>query len=225
VVTEALQRQVVEKLGLSADFLPVIRMGVDTDRFKPSEAALENPRIRAVTVARLNRAKGHAIALAALAKLRDLGVYVEYHIAGAGPEQANLQERIRALDLQDRVHLLGSLSEDAVLQLLKDSDVFLLPSFGLGEAAPVSVMEAMACGLPVISTRIGGTTEMIREGQDGLLIAQESSEEIASALGALVSEKELRRRLGAAARDTAVERFDYRKSAALFYERIKAPAR
>ena len=97
-----------------------------------------------------------------------------------------------------------------------------MSSFGLGEAAPVSVMEAMASGRPVISTRIGGTAEMIDDERDGLLVAQQNSSEIAKCLEQLISDPELRSKLGAAAREKAVQEFDYRINAALLLDRIEA---
>lgn len=221
VVTFALKRQVVDTLKLAPEFLPVIRMGVDTDRFLAT-AAPASSIIQAVTVARLNHTKGHLYALEAIADLRARGIQVNYQIVGAGPEEANIVAHIRRLDLSNQVQLLGSRSEDSVRELLVKSDVFILSSFGLGEAAPVSVMEAMASGRPVISTRIGGTAEMIDDERDGLLVAQQNSSEIAKCLEQLISDPELRSKLGAAAREKAVQEFDYRINAALLLDRIEA---
>lgn len=220
VVTWALQEQVVQQLKLAPDFLPVIRMGVDTDRFLASPNPTTST-IRAVTVARLNHTKGHLYALEAIADLRSRGIRVEYQIAGAGPEESSIVAHIKRLDLGDQVKLLGSLSEDCVRELLVQSDVFILSSFGLGEAAPVSVMEAMASGRPVISSRIGGTAEMIEDGIDGILVAQSSSAEITAGLERLIREPELRVQLGTAAREKAIQQFDYRTNAALLLGRIE----
>jgi len=196
-------------------------MGVDTARFVPVAKSANASKFTAVTVARLNHTKGHLYALEALAALNRQGVEIEYKIAGAGPERENIERHIKDLNLSRQVTLLGNLGEQAVGQLLTQADVFLLTSFGLGEAAPVSVMEAMASGTPVISSRIGGTAEMIDDGVDGLLVSQKNVDEIAAALRRLVLSPELREQLAAAARARATREFDFRQNAALLFARFK----
>ena len=119
--------------------------------------------------------------------------------------------------------MTGTMSEAAVLELLQQADAFVLPSVGLGEAAPVSVMEAMACGLPVICSIIGGTPDMIRTGVDGLLIKQADEAALAEAMVLLAENVEERRRLGQAARERAVQFFDSRATARRLLEAIQAP--
>jgi glycosyltransferase involved in cell wall biosynthesis len=111
-----------------------------------------------------------------------------------------------------------------VLKRLKESDVFVLPSFGLGEAAPVSVMEAMACGLPVVCSIIGGTPDMITNGKDGILVEQKDVDGLYSAFKMLLEDVEKRRKLGKEARLRALEAFDYRINAGKLLERIKESA-
>ena len=99
--------------------------------------------------------------------------------------------------------------------------VVLLTSIGQGEAAPVAVMEAMSCGLPCIVSIIGGTADMIRDGEDGLLVPQEDVEAIAAALRKLVTDPDLRRAMGQAARTSAEEKFDHHRNAIALYEAIR----
>ena len=107
------------------------------------------------------------------------------------------------------VTLTGTLSETEVFQLLSEADALVLPSAGLkGEAWPVSVMEAMAAGLPVIATVVGATPEMITSGVDGLLVAQGDIDAMLDAVVALANDVDLRLRIGEAARSTARRRFD-----------------
>ena len=104
--------------------------------------------------------------------------------------------------------MTGTLSEIEVFELLSKVDTFLLPSTGLGEAWPVSVMEAMSAGLPVIASEIGATPEMITPGKDGFLVHQGDEQAILEKISLLAHNVDVRRRIGEAGRRTAQERFD-----------------
>lgn len=220
VVTYALQKQVQTACGLPASFLPVIRMGVDTERFRPLRSAYQGP-IRLITVARLAECKGHVYALRAMRQAMDQGVKLCYRIVGEGEMRSTLEAEIALLHLGDAVKLLGTAGEDEVLGFLQDSDVFVLPSVGLGEAAPVSVMEAMACGLPVVSSIIGGTPELIQEGKDGYLIEQADIGGLARAFTELARDALRRESMGREARLTAETRFSALGFARQFYDAIR----
>ena len=214
VVTRPLREQVLGATGRTERTVPVITMGVDTDRFYPSpQAGAEKRPLEIITVSRLILQKGHADALAGLARLAEEGLSFRYTIVGEGPEREAIEADVRCLGLEGRVRFVGRLGEDEVREKLQESDVFLLPSYGLGEAAPVSVMEAMACGLVVICSRIGGTPDMIRDGVDGYLIPQRDSIALASAIRGVSHDTDRRRRIARAARRSAVARFDYRRTA------------
>jgi len=212
-VTRPLQEQIVARTGVPASQVPVIWMGVDTDRFVPCAHRAERSALKILTVARLIPQKGHHDALAAVAHVRKEGMDVRYVIAGSGPFEEEIRQEIVRLGLEDAVEMAGSVSETGVRALLAAADVFLLPSYGLGEAAPVSVMEATACGLPVICSRIGGTPDMIRHREDGWLVDQRCPDQLADAFRSLATDPGLRERLGQAARRTALAEFDHRTNA------------
>jgi colanic acid/amylovoran biosynthesis glycosyltransferase len=216
-VTRQLRDQIVTNVGLPESRVPVIWMGVDTERFRPQPRGESSARasLELVTVARLNHTKGHRFALAAVRQVRDEGLDVRYTIAGAGPEQPAIEAEIQRLGLGASVTLAGTISEADVLGLLERSDGFVLPSVGLGEAAPVSVMEAMACGLPVICSIIGGTADMISTGVDGILVDQEDVSGLARAMARLARDPAFRAQLGRKARERALASFDYRVNAQL----------
>src|SRR5262245_33745132 len=119
--------------------------------------------------------------------------------------------------------MAGTLGEEAVRDLLQRADAFVLPSVGLGEAAPVSVMEAMACGLPVVASVIGGTPDMITSGEDGVLVPQGDEKALADALVRLSRGPEERRRLGRAARARAERSFDSQQTTRRLLEAILPP--
>lgn len=211
-VTRPLQAQL---LALNQSLrVPVIWMGVDAAALTPAPRppTLTRP-IAFLSVARLNLTKGHVYFLRALRRLADQGLAFHYKIVGDGPYRTEIEAEIAALDLGAHVTLTGALGQDRVHQALQEADVFVLSSFGQGEAAPVAVMEAMAMGLPVICSRIGGTADMIEEGETGFLTPQCDVAALAEVAGRLARDEDLRLAVGGRARKAALEKFDYRHMA------------
>jgi colanic acid/amylovoran biosynthesis glycosyltransferase len=217
-----LRKQVLDRVGLPSSQVVVTCMGVETSEL----ASLGKHRshipgsLHLVTVARLNQMKGHVHALAAIQRGIQLGLDLRYTIAGDGPYRESILSQVAKLGLQDRVTLTGTQSEAEVYQLLSDADAFVLPSVGTGEAWPVSVMEAMGAGLPVIASQIGATREMINSGVDGFLVAQGDEQAILEKIVALAQNVDMRIRIGEAARGTAGQRFDVAITAATLLEAI-----
>lgn len=210
-VTKPLKEQVEKEVGIEGRRCSVLWMGVDTAAF--ADAGHRRPavgRLNLITVARLNAAKGHLHALAAVRQLLDHGVDVQYVIAGEGPFRAEITAAIERLSLHEKVLVTGTLSETEVLHRLQVADALVLPSTGLGEAAPVAVMEAMACGLPIVCSLIGGTGDMIEDGVDGFLVPQRDEAALADRLQELAYDLPLRHRMGQAARRKAALMFDSR---------------
>ena len=223
-VTRPLQQQLLESAGLEAARVPIIPMGVDTERFSPPRRHARKAvsgRLHITTIARLHPVKGHAFVLEALRRIRAAGIDAHYVIAGEGPHRQAIERQVHELGLESCVELRGTVSEHGVLELLQQSDVFLLASKGLGEAAPVSVMEAMACGLPVICSQIGGTADMIDDGKDGLLIAQGDVDALTAGLQRLAVDLDFRRQIGSAARERALSAFDFRRMAERFVQALE----
>ena len=125
------------------------------------------------------------------------------HIVGEGPDRAVLEAEIRRLGIGDRVHLLGERRD--VPELLADADVFVLSS--ASEGMPVSVLEAMAVGLPVVGSRVGGVPELVVDGETGLLIEPHDPDELAAAIDRLLADSEVRRQMGEAGRERTQGRF------------------
>ena len=212
----------VASLGFPRERILSNPMGVDTNVFKPPALREGRPgAARLITVARLNRNKGHRFALEAIGRLVREGMDLSYTIVGDGPYRAELEREIAQHGLEARTTLAGTRGEGEVLTLLTGHDIFLLPSVGLGEAAPVSVMEAMACGLPVIASTIGSTPAMIRHGETGFLVPQEDAGAIEGAIRQLAMDLCLRARVGQAARVSALEQFDARLSSLRLLEHIR----
>ena len=164
----------------------VVQNGISLCRFSvpadPSlRAALNEGKDRPIvfTPARLHKQKGHVYLLEAAACVPD-AVFV---LAGDGPERSSLQELSRKLGIADRVRFLGQRQD--IPQLLACCDMFVLPS--LYEGLPLSVLEAMAAGKPVIATAIGGTNEAVLHGVTGLLVPPANPTALAAAVRTLLA--------------------------------------
>ena len=140
----------------------VILNGIAIERFlrQPASPGGARPRLRFGTVGRLVPAKGHAVLIEAFARIAGRIPQAELQIHGYGPLQNELEAQVRRLGMQDRIRLEGrALDTAATLQPL---DVFVFSS--LYEGLPLAILEAMAAGLPIVSTRVGGVAEVAPEG-------------------------------------------------------------
>jgi glycosyltransferase involved in cell wall biosynthesis len=167
---------------------------------------------RVLAVGRLVEKKGHETLLLAAALLRDRGLDFTVRIAGEGPEWPRLQRLAHELGLAERVFFLGPLSESEVEVEYQHADIFALPCRKLAngdqDGLPNVILEAMAHGLPVVSTRLGGIVEAIVDGESGLLADQDDTVGLAERLGHLLEEPEVRERIGHAGRRRVAERFE-----------------
>jgi glycosyltransferase involved in cell wall biosynthesis len=152
-----------------------------------------------VAVGNLYAVKDHATLLRALARLDD----AHLAIAGRGEEEEPLRALARDLDLADRLHLLGL--RDDVDRLLAAADVFVQPS--RSEGLPLALLEAMAAGLPVVATRVGGLPEAVVPGECGELVPAADPEALAVVLRSLLADPKRAAELGGAARRRVCNRF------------------
>lgn len=146
-----------------------------------------------VFAGRLGPQKSFGTALEALARVPDVALLV----AGDGPERAALERRTGELGLDERVRFLGSVPRERVLELFHAADASLLPS--AWENFPHTVVEALAVGCPVIATAVGGVPEVVRDGENGLLVSARDAGALAVAIERFFGDAELRARLAAAA--------------------------
>lgn len=198
-VTDALREQVRTQVPGLAEEPKLIRMGIEPDTANHKGSDWSAPRmLKIVTVARLNHMKGHKHAIAAVGELKNRGFSVHYDIIGDGDHFDEIARTIRQAGLEQHVTMVGPVSNDQIGKRLAGYDAFVLPSVGLGEAAPVAVMEAMSVGIPVVCSIIGGTPEMIRNEQTGFLFAQGDEAALADILADLAEDPEIRKRVGRA---------------------------
>lgn len=220
-VTEKLRQQLERELGRNLPpSLAVAPMGVDLDlvRRETAYAPWRSGPVRICSVGRLNRVKGHADLLKAVTALRRRGFDVRLMICGEDEQggsgyRRELARLVQESGLAEFVQLPGALAEADVRDVLERSHLFALAS--LNEGVSVAVMEAMAMGLPVIVTRVGGMAELIEPEHNGLFVPAQAPQAMAAAIERLLRDPELATRLGRQARETVAGRFSHRCSAEL----------
>ncbi len=199
----------------------------------PVPKCREDDALNLVTICRLVRGKGIDIVLRALKILTARGIPYRYVIGGDGLEQKYLEELANELGLCDKVHFMGSVVGEGKWRLLRDADVFVMPSrfdpgippsqFDPGippwqESFGIAFAEAAAFGVPAVGSRSGGIPDAVVDGETGILVPEESHADLADALTLLYRKPELREQMGRAGRERAREQFSPTAIAARFRE-------
>jgi glycosyltransferase involved in cell wall biosynthesis len=204
---ESLRAQVMRETGAAASQVTSVPTGIDLAHYRPGDQGSARVTLGLADtftigiVATLRSWKGHAYLIDALA---DLGGEAALLIVGDGPQRAALEARAVARGLAGRVRFAGN--QPDVVPWLNACDVFALPSYA-NEGVPQALMQAMAVGLPVVSTRVGAIAEIVHDDATGLLVPPQDAHALAAALRRLRDAPELRARLGSRARQLAAERF------------------
>lgn len=198
--------------GVLANKIILIPNGVDVDNFQPRDEqskrkereklGLRNKYLL-ITVCRLEKVKGIGYLIGALPYLeRD---DFQLWIAGSGSQEEPLKKMVIDLGLKEKVKFLGALSHQDLPFYLSLADIFILPS--LAEGFGASFLEAMACGLPVIGTPVGGIPDFLQDYQTGLFCQQQNSQSIAQKVIELLEHPALAQKLGQTARQLVLDRF------------------
>jgi glycosyltransferase involved in cell wall biosynthesis len=206
-------RQTIERLYGYRD-APLIPNGIPVDEYVPDEArrlewretnGIELDAVVIVHIGRFAEVKNHALLVNAFAKLHcQEPLYLL--LVGGGELEGVVRQQVQQLGLESRVRFMGVRAD--VPAILNASDIFTLSS--KWEGNPMSVQEAMAAGLPVVSTAVGGVPELVQHGTTGLLVSPEDVEAFASALQTLIDQPRQRRQMGEQARVHACRQFDIR---------------
>lgn len=202
--------------------LAIVHCGVDPARyaFAPTRAQVK----KLLYTGRLAVEKGIPVLFESLRMLQAEGYEFELTMVGDGPDRGALQTMAHAMGIGNRVVFAGFASQEGVREHLRQSDMFILPSFA--EGVPVSLMEAMACGVPVIATYVGGVAELVQDGETGQVVYPGDPISLKNAIVGYLNDPALRERVSRQGRDKVVAEFnldrEIDKLAALFSEHMVA---
>lgn len=203
IVTVCAQsKQEALKQGFRPSSIIQISNGVDTRCFKPSPSGRVSAG-KVIFVGRLDAMKAVHVLIEAFKKLKDEGSAASLDIIGDGPDMDRLKRLKDSLGLNRSVNFCGE--KQGVAKHLQESTVFVLPS--LSEGLSNVILEAMACALPVVVTRVGGTADLIQDGINGILVEPNSPDLLKEALKRILEDKNLAEKMGAEARKTVEEKF------------------
>ncbi len=203
-ISEFWRHRLIE-LGCDRDKIIVHRMGIDCSKFAFTPRKLSGDGcIQIVTIARLVEKKGVEYGVRAVAKLAKNNRNIKYNIVGDGYLREPLEQLIEKLDVSETVKLLGWKQQQEIIEILNDGDILLAPSVtsqknGDREGIPVVLMEAMAMGLPVLSTQHSGIPELIEDGISGFLVPEGDVDALANKLNYLIEHPEIWSEMGQAA--------------------------
>jgi glycosyltransferase involved in cell wall biosynthesis len=202
------------KIGLREDQLVLVHNAIVLENYQRTGRCgfvaqltgqqVERPLL--ASIGRISREKGHEDLVDALAIVAARGFKVSAVIAGDGPLRSALVDRVRARGLQDSVHLPGYVNEPQ--HILEETDLMVLPSHT--EGLPNAALEALAMEVPVLATRVGGTPDVIKDGETGRLVESRSPEDLAAGILEFLSDRLAWKQMACRGRRMVAERFDFR---------------
>ncbi len=233
-VSDAISRSLRRWFGVSRERIEVVYNGVDTRRFRPDPErgtairkalGLGEDEVMVLFLSHVTRQKGLHVLLRALPRIRETWPLVRVVVAGVGDYLADGQALAQRLGVSSHVVFVGEVPHERAPEYLAACDVFVLPTLRQ-EGLPFALLEAMASEKPVLVSRIGGVTSVVRDGVNGLLVRAGDPEALAEGLSRLLADRELARRLARSARDTVLRAFSaehmVRGTADVFERVVKA---
>ncbi len=212
---------IMKKKGQNTEIIP---MGVDTKKFHPNNLGINikknEDHFQILCISSLIKRKGIEYLIIAMMKITQKYPKLKLVIIGEGSEKNKLIELIKEFNLKDNIELLQNLDEATLLKYYISSDIFILPSIhyqGFSEGLGVVLIEAMACGIPVIGTKIGGITDIIEDNANGFLISEKSPDDIANRVLLILSNPELKEKFSINGRKTVNTKFSWQIIANQYY--------
>jgi colanic acid/amylovoran biosynthesis glycosyltransferase len=224
--------KLLHSLGAPQDRIVRIRLGIDCALFPYMDRTpVAGQPVRMISVGRMTEKKGHGYSVEALRLLKDRrpDLDVRLDIVGGGDLLETVRKQVEAAGLANEVVIHGSIAHDHVRALLSQAHIFALPSVtssdGDQEGIPVSIMEAMALGLPVISTQHSGIPELVEHGRSGLLVPERDPAAYSAAIEALVDDPERMVDMGRRGREIVEADYNEKVQAKALAETLKYVSR
>ena len=214
VCISTFHRDFFKELGAGDEQLKIVYCGIDVSHFVPRGNAVEHEdTLRIRSSGRLVDKKGFDVLVRACAILRDRGLEFECVIGGSGPLETDLNRLIREHSLGARVRVTGEpIKQEDIPKFMHSGSVYCLPCVWAKDndvdGLPQMLMEAMACGLPVVSTQLVGIPDLVIHEQTGLLVEPNNAEQLADAIARLDADRGLADRLAASGREMVLRKFD-----------------
>lgn len=202
---ETTRRELVERDGLAADRVVAFPIGLDVEYFRPAapdhdlrlEFGLAKEHLLVGLISYLRSYKGHEYFIEAARILASRREDVTFIIVGEGPEERSIRSRIEQLGLPARIRMVGFRQD--LLNVFRSFDVFAIPSVE-GDTIPQVLMQALAIGIPVVSTTVGSIPDVVIEGETGFVVPPRDAGALADRIAKLLDDAKLRARMGAQGR-------------------------
>jgi len=190
--------------------LEYVEIGVDTEFFRPAGKEKPSREMKFLFVGRLVKIKNLPVLLKAFARVCKAHLNASLHIVGDGDERRKLEFLAQELGIRERIKFYGHVYKEKLLNVYQSSDVFVITSDY--ENFPNVILEAMACGLPVIATSVGGMTKQVRHGKTGFLVPPGNNKELAKAMEWFLQNPHMVVTFGKEARKFVVENFSWKRT-------------
>lgn len=227
-VSQDLARKMV-LMHVDESRITVLRNAVDKRRFTPQENmkirwdyGINEKTILILFVGYLDTFKGIFELINAFGEIKKHYDDIKLMMVGTGPKKLQLKKRISKLGLESSVIFTGKVAPFDVNQYYKSADIFVLPSYGEGGGPPLVVIEAMACGLPVVVSDVGGIPEIIKDGVNGFIVPPRNEEKLIQKLNILIENEEMRNKFRQKSIDTIDSEFDIDKKVRKLIKLYKA---
>jgi colanic acid/amylovoran biosynthesis glycosyltransferase len=208
-------KQKLIRWGCPRHKIEIMYSGIDMKKFSYKQRDNKTEGLTIITVGRLHEKKGHRYLLQAFKKIHDRYPSIRLIIIGEGHERRKIKRLIASLKLNKYVQMKGLIAHNHLSELLYRADIFCLPSLttkdGNQEGIPNAIKEAMATGLPIISTRHGGIPELVTDGKEGLLVSEKSVNGLVEKFKYLIENPTIRQEMGKKGREKVESNFDSAK--------------
>lgn len=198
-ICPTVKQTIVDDMRVSENRIVVVNNGVDVKRFVPNQTARDDEVIRIISVGTLYWIKNQLMTIRVVSVLHESGYKVELTLLGDGEDREKIQNAIKENKADSYIFTPGS--KKNVEDYLRQADLYV--SASKTEGLPLSILEAMACGLPVVATDAGGTRDIVKDGINGFLIEVDNEVEMKEALQQLINNKQLRKACSAKSREIA----------------------